>query len=115
MKNRHPLAACLCACVGMLAYTMNEDSSNRIHQGEGFRLSPKAMSAAEWTVIPGVGKRTAEAMYTASAAGAFDSLGSEGIECAMLRIDGVGPETVRSTEDVMNFGAFEAKPRKLSE
>ena len=85
---------------------MSGDSTVRIHHGDGLYVSPSSMSEAEWTLIPGIGVRTAQALYAASAEGAFEHSHGDEVELAMLRVPGVGPETIRSAREFVHFGDY---------
>ena len=103
MNNLHRLPACMCVCVGILAYLMIPESTVRIHHGMGFELSPRSMSEAEWTLVPGIGIRTAHSLYSGLKLNVCSSSYCEDVELAMLRISGVGPETIRSAYSFINF------------
>ncbi|MCH2162518.1 MAG: helix-hairpin-helix domain-containing protein [Phycisphaerales bacterium] len=64
------------------------------------RLDPATASAAEWTLVPGIGPRTAEELDVARRAGAFEHLATASAsdaqrDDALLLVRGIGPQSLR--------------------
>ena len=109
MNTYHRLPACILALVGIAVFLRGEKSPIEKRHGDAGALYPNSMSEAEWTLVPGIGPRTAQVIFAASASGSFDSMVGEELEAAMLRVPGVGPETIRAARELVVFDVSTAQ------
>ena len=93
---------------GLAASVWSGNGSASSEDIRPFGLQVNSASESEWTLLPGVGPRTAQSLDLARRKGHFADCSTEGeLMAALLDVPGVGPLTLQR---IMPFFVHDAEP-----
>jgi DNA uptake protein ComE-like DNA-binding protein len=93
---------------GLAASAWSGNGSASSEDIRPFGLQVNTASESEWTLLPGVGPRTAHSLDLARREGCFADCSNDGeLMAALLEVPGVGPLTLQR---IMPFLAADAEP-----